>query len=500
MPISYRDFIDIDKLKNSVETGNFKDILKNSGTNASKYIKGYASGEKDKDTDAYDPHHTSDSKGEEFWINEDGKTKMDGETVQSLMDNDTNLFKRNINVDNTPDDSSWYEDPFIPTFEISIDNDSPLFADNNNYKNSLLYFIKNYALYGSNPIDKSGYENREKMLNEFKNIIFNIFKKKTENTNNKIKSYYITKIENLDLLNKKIINFGEDKIKITLNEDISMRIWYLSELYKNLIYSYKNQRYMFPENLLRFNMDIKINDMRIFQIPENFNENGTNVNNDKLNMNKNLKYKISPKSEIIYTLYDCTFNFFESKNFGNDLTIGGYDSGASKTPETLSFEIYFKSVSRYSNFPLISNNNYIDGWNIDAKNTIIFNKDEINNNIDGTNKSYYDGTNNAKESKIESKSKLKSFMDQTLSKAKQTITNQGLNYLDNLESELRERRGQVVNDVLTQIRRSTINKIDVDNVYTPDFNNRSNIKNAGSELAKSLFSDLENDIRKNLNF
>ncbi len=49
-----------------------------------------------------------------------------------------------------------------------------------------------------------------------------------------------------------MIKYNEDKITITMNEDVSMIAWYLSELYNNISYSYRNQRFMFPENLLRF--------------------------------------------------------------------------------------------------------------------------------------------------------------------------------------------------------------------------------------------------------
>jgi hypothetical protein len=70
---------------------------------------------------------------------------------------------------------------------------------------------------------------------------------------------------------------------------------------------------MFPENVIRFDMTIVINEMRNFQNPES-----DNISSDTNNVNpnysgKNIKYKLSPKSQIVYTLHDCTFDFFESQ-------------------------------------------------------------------------------------------------------------------------------------------------------------------------------------------
>jgi hypothetical protein len=46
---------------------------------------------------------------------------------------------------------------------------------------------------------------------------------------------------------------------------------YLTYLYNNLTYSYENGRELIPENLLKFNMYIKISEIRNFTSTEKFN-------------------------------------------------------------------------------------------------------------------------------------------------------------------------------------------------------------------------------------
>ena len=95
----------------------------------------------------------------------------------------------------------------------------------------------------------------------------------------------------------------------------------------------------------------------------------------------------------------------------------------------------------------------------------------------------------------------KSFTNQLLSKGAQTIVNTAANYADNLEARLREVRGSAVNGLLNQFRNTTkINKIEPDNVYSPDFNNRVSVKNLGSQMASGILNELENTIKQSANF
>jgi hypothetical protein len=238
-------------------------------------------------------------------------------------------------------------------------------------------------------------------------------------------------------------------------------------------------------------MTIKINDMRNHQMPQCSNPSSdTNKVNKDYNINKDIKYTLSPKSQIVYTLHDCNFNFFESKNYGNDLEIGGYGGGPTYTPQSLTFDIFFKSVTRSSKFPLINNGLTIDAWQ-----SSLFTKDvaEV-----GTKQNYLDDLSRIK---TEATPQKKGYLNQLLGKAQQTIANNSLNYMDNLETYLREKRGSTVNELLSQFSNATtINKIEPDNVYNNNFNDRTNVVNFGKEMASGLLNDLQDTIRESTNF
>ena len=73
--------------------------------------------------------------------------------------------------------------------------------------------------------------------------------------------------------------------------------------------------------------------------------------------------------------------------------------------------------------------------------------------------------------------------------------------MDSLEAKLRDVRGNTVNNLLTQFRSSTnLNKIEPDNVYNPNFNDRTSLKNFGKTVGSGLLTDLENATRNAANF
>jgi len=525
MPLSYRNIIDGNELSTAIGSGDFSNVIKKPNKNSARYIKGYAKntalealantlninkglfqqafGLEDKKLDLYDPYHTSDAKKENGWI---GKGKiigtdplfgssfreevnLDGKTIQSFYDEDTSTFKRSLYSEfGYGDQDFFYEDPFLPAFELYFDTDSPLFSggdsDIKNKENSLSYFIEKYGL----AIDPIGYQSRKEIWKEFNNVFFKIFETKLKyeaSRNKKNKPYYIAKIGGLNFLNKKYIKYSPtteaDKITITLNEDVSMIAWYIAELYNNLAYSYKNQRYMFPENLLRFSMGIKINDVRNFILPKQNEKTGGITN------------QISKKSQIIYTLHDCSFDFFDSKNYGDDMEIGGFGTNT-WSPQSMTFNIYFKSATRWTDFPLqnplkqtngsIYTPGSIDGWDLTLSH---------GNTIDAA---YAKSI-----SKTTSTPVYKGFGNDLLAKAGQTVANQALNYMDNLEASLREARGTVVNNALQQLQDFTgLHKIEPDNVYSPEFNNRLSLLNFGKQLGSSLLNDLTDTARSAANF
>ena len=175
------------------------------------------------------------------------------------------------------------------------------------------------------------------------------------------KSYYIESIVGLDKLNAKMVNYGQDKITIQLSEDISLRASYLAELYNNLTYSYKNQRYLITENCMRFDMMIEITDMRIFRLL------GTD---DEGNLSSSIN---GDPPRIIYTLHDCSFDFSNSLPFQAGITVGGWNANAPANLSILSFDIKYKSISKNFRSSLI-----YGSLEIHNKLDVLFNSDRLN--------------------------------------------------------------------------------------------------------------------------
>jgi len=515
MPLSYRNLISGNKIMDTLGSigdkdefdRNLQDIIKNQRINP-KYVKGYESetfwesvfggqlGAKDnpemqsrfgqlfgfenKEIDPYDPYTISGAKKEVWWKDENGDP-MVGRVLFPKIDEDVNTFRNILFNDFNNDPYEQYEDPLILGFKVGFNPNSPFFNGStvgddisSSPFNSIRYFFDKYGFGGDAPIDEIA--TRYEWYLEFKRKLFTIFEKNiTEGQPVYNKPYYINKISGLNNLNKKIIKYGDDKLTITLNEDVRMIAWYLSELYNNLVYSYKNKRYMIPENLLRFDMNIQISDMRNHIFPT-----GKLQPELREDQNKLFKYEISPKSTIMFTLHDCSFNFFNSYNFSDDIIQAGYGASMPSQSE-LQFDIIYKSVTRWSTFPFLDGGTEINPWEntIDSK---YFKELEI--------------------IKSESTSPTpKGFWNSKLSSVAQTVANAGLNYLDNLETRLREERGKFVESSLNEFRNwTTINKIEPDNVYSPDFNNRLSLKNAGKALASDLLNDLEGDVRNITNF
>jgi len=516
MPLSYRNLISGNKIMGalgSIDKDKWKGTIKEQRINPN-YVKGYESetfwesvfggkegknlkadnadnvlgskktniqskfgklfGFENKELDPYNPYTTEGAKREEFW-------KEPGRILFPKIDEDVNMF-RNVLFPNSSAENNLvnlaseeqYEDPAMLGFEISFDVNSPLFFGNDYPTpapayNSIEYFLNKYGDLGEDMYL------RNTLWMEFKDKIFTIFEKNLEKDfrNVKNKPYYINKISGLNNLNKKIIKYSEDKLTITLNEDVRMISWYISELYNNLVYSYKNKRYMIPENLLRFNMNIKIHDMRNFIMP----------NRKKDDKNK-IEYNNSPKSTIMFTLRDCSFNFFNSYNFTDEITQAGYGASTPSTSQ-LQFEIIYKSVTRWTDLPLIGTDAGINPWK----------EDMFEKSID------QDYFKDLQRLKSVTGSTAKGFWNDKLGSAAQTVANAGLNYLDNLETRLREERGKFVESTLNDFRNwTTINKIEPDNVYSSEFNNRLSLKNAGKALASDLLNDLTNDTRNISNF
>ena len=130
-------------------------------------------------------------------------------------------------------------------------------------------------------------------------------------------SYYLKKIQGLEKLieanlpdkNKSLVDYRKDLLKLTFTEDVSLDMGTLAYLYKLLYWSKPNSKNIVPENLLRFNCDIVISEVR------HFNRVRKGVTNGDLEVVKdNL-------SRYIYTLNECQF-WFDQPAHDSDVDLG----------------------------------------------------------------------------------------------------------------------------------------------------------------------------------
>jgi len=271
---------------------------------------------------------TSDSSGKT--INPDLSTINMGSFISSLDDN---------------------EDPTILGFDIIIKEvTSPLFNGS----------VEDFLIHP----DNSG--NAELLacldtISDFKEAFFKYFK---SDVNGNAKVHYLKKISGIDALHaentnsdygKSFVKYGEDMITLSLSEDVTQNMGYLSSLYKMLSWSRVRGKQKIPANLLRFEADIVITEVR------NFNR---IVKND-VGLLSSLADHIS---KYVYTLYDCQFFFGmphgAELDMGDKNVIAGFDIKFDYKFSTMKFEKYtYDKLSTVGNRRMnidIINNAYVD--------------------------------------------------------------------------------------------------------------------------------------------
>ncbi len=226
---------------------------------------------------------------------------------------------RDTTFKHTPFENS---DPIIYAFEIIIDDiNSPLL------NGSILDFLSLLS-------NVSEINARKKVYEEFKYHFTKFFKTKAtvrydesqlsitksrpyglpeSEKNQKIseagkkayKSYYIQKIAGLAKLIETntpseknfFAEYNKDVITLDFHESVSMSVGTLAHLYKLLYWSKPNGKTMVPENLLRFNCEIIISEMRNFaRVRKNIETGNFETIKDNL-------------SRYIYSLRECQFYF-----------------------------------------------------------------------------------------------------------------------------------------------------------------------------------------------
>lgn len=197
------------------------------------------------------------------------------------------------------------EDPTILGFSTRINfDDSPLFngvinTNGAETRETALNFIREYT--PQHP--ELSYS--ENYLTEFTEYLSRIFEMPSalgkEFKSRPFKNHYINSVSGLEKLDNKFVKYSSkdsdhQNIEFTLNEDVRMYVSRLGMLYRDLTWSQNMGKKLIPENLLRFDIYIRISDMRNFV-------------SDVIGERASDGY-----SRAVYELKDCEFLFPESLN------------------------------------------------------------------------------------------------------------------------------------------------------------------------------------------
>ncbi|NBO22477.1 hypothetical protein EBU94_03930, partial [bacterium] len=192
------------------------------------------------------------------------------------------------------------EDPTYLGYDIVIKTQtSPLF------NGELEYFLRRYSAY-------TEIGSRISVLSDFILQIRKFINYDTAKADDTINTYYLKKLSGLDKLVEKtggdkpefFTDYKKDKLTLTFKEDVTQNIGYLASLYKTLSWSRINGKQIIPENLLRFDCDIVISEVKKY--------NRIVKNADKLDVYKD------NISKYVYTLYECQM-YFENLPHGDSI-------------------------------------------------------------------------------------------------------------------------------------------------------------------------------------
>lgn len=149
-------------------------------------------------------------------------------------------------------------------------------------------------------------------------------------------AYYLKKIGGLENLietnspskKKYLVDYRNDILKLTFTEDVSLSIGTLAHLYKLLYWSKSNGKNIIPENLLRFNCDIIISEVRnLSRVRKALDTGSLEVVKDNV-------------SRHIYSLRECQF-YFDMTSHDNEIDL----SSESKPFEQYTVTMDYKYVT-----------------------------------------------------------------------------------------------------------------------------------------------------------
>lgn len=320
------------------------------------------------------------------------QNKLNQYQLRYFGDKSTEYFKYGLQqLDNNP--YALDEDPVIFGFDISINTiSSPLFNEMNPFFDYIGPRIKEI-------------DSRRKVYQDFVDHIALFFDKPDTNMLSNFKSHYIKKINGVDKLientDQAFTKFKEDKITITMMEDTFLNGGYLGMLYRTLSYSRLNGKQLIPENLLRFDMDITISEIR------NYNKVINSITNPDGSVTDAINVVKDNVSKYVYHLYDCQF-FFD--NNSHDSTVSNVDKSIR---EDFEFSITWKHTqSEFQKFK-IDEFKYLNNKNKDPNVYSDFNPTDPTPPTKDPYLIYNKNSKDEAQTELDSKSQLSDLKNQT---------------------------------------------------------------------------------------
>ena len=403
------------------------------------------------------------------------------------------------------------QDPTYLGFElIFVADESPLFNYDQGGElsdgkhNSALKFIQTYY-------NIPDVYFREAIIIEFLANLKQMFHVFTNATDNQIvnKRHYVEMITGLEKLTDRIVKYEESFIEVQLTEDVSLRTQYLADLYNNLLYDYRTKRYMLPENTLRFDLLIKIKDIRDIKVSRAYDDGS--VESTFLDSFRD--------TFTIYKLHDCNFDFVTSQSHEDTIKMSGWSTFDTGNMNNLKFKIKYKSISKVTKTDLITRkpiSKMVDTHNLSSLSTTINNEanmldesrsaTQMNNNETSSHDITQD-SNNIYQSDVETREENPS-PDVGLSDPK-NINDEKDKHAPSREKELSSEKNRVIKDDFRKkikeknpIKELGLKKLDdLKKIGDKVLRNVTNgIKGKLSAIRGALITDLKKDIYAGLGY
>jgi hypothetical protein len=177
-------------------------------------------------------------------------------------------------------------------------------------------------------------------------------------------NYYLKKVSGLDKLieqntpsaKKFLVDYNKDIISLSFSEDVTLSVGTLAHLYKLLYWSKPNGKGIVPENLLRFNCDIivseirnynrvittlkRIDDLQTFDPTDTFSV-LRDISSGKYQ--KELKIIKDNVSRYVYSLRECQF-YFNILPHNSDIDMGGTPTAFGEGSYPIQFDYKYSTV------------------------------------------------------------------------------------------------------------------------------------------------------------